>query len=85
MPEIEGSAVQQYAQAFRSGDVVVLESDREYLTRDYEQIRQALQLAYEKTGVRFVLLPPGMRVARVRSREHERDMSSSPNETHWRG
>jgi hypothetical protein len=49
--------------AFAPGDVVIIESDRHYSTDENERIMTYFGKVSEATGIRFVLLVQGMRVA----------------------
>ncbi|MGE5713897.1 MAG: hypothetical protein ACM32F_08475 [Betaproteobacteria bacterium] len=54
----------------RVGDVVLCETSRPFSCDEHVRILEALQQALAGTGVRAVLLPFGVRVARTESEEH---------------
>ena len=47
----------QYGRAFKPGDVIVLRSKRPMRREQIEDSMRALKLAYDVTGVKFVLIP----------------------------
>lgn len=48
------------------GQVLVLESDGPMTTETYHKVREALDSFAEKSGIKIVILPYGIRAARIR-------------------
>lgn len=48
--------------AFKPGDVIVLETERNYSNEQLERLRTRLAEFIDMTGVKIVLLDPGMHV-----------------------
>jgi hypothetical protein len=56
--------------AFAPGDVVIIETERRYSPAEYDRIMAYFEKVSEATGIKFVLLGDGMRVA-GREEKHE--------------
>lgn len=58
-----------YATAFRPGDVLVIECEREFTVDMHDKLTKVLSESAKATGIKFVILAAGMRVARLAKRE----------------